>query len=319
MPGLASGKLREIQEMLACTRFAGRVRVSFTIMKLTKPFLLLLALLLASCTSTPPGNTSYQNYPSQPYAPPPPPPVFRPHSPPPVIQAQAYILVDATTGRTLASSRADERRGVASTQKLVTALVVSKSGSLDRKMRIESSDVRVEPTKIGLVPGELISRREVLYATLVKSGNDGANALARDNAGSIAAFTSRMNSLARFYGATNSYFMNPHGLSAGGQSSTARDMARIALAAYRDPVIRDIVGRGFVMFHGHSLKNTNDLLRRMPECNGMKTGYTNSAGKCLISSASRNGRAVILVQLGSRVKYIWDDGQAMMNWGLSNL
>lgn len=319
MRGLASGKLREFQEMLACVGFAGRVRVSFTIMKSTNPFLLLLTLLLASCTSMPQGKTDYQNYPRQPSAPPPPPPVFRPHSPPPAIRAQAYILVDAATGRTLASSRADERRGVASTQKVVTALVVTKSGDLDRKMRISPSDVRVEPTKIGLVPGELISRREVLYAMLVKSGNDGANALARDNAGSIPAFTSRMNSLARFYGATNSYFMNPHGLSASGQSSTARDMARIALVAYRDPVIRDIVGRGFVRFHGHSLKNTNDLLRRMPECNGMKTGYTNSAGKCLISSASRNGRAVILVQLGSRVKYIWDDGQAMMNWGLSNL
>ena len=319
MPGLASGKLREFQEKLACVKFAGKVRASFTLMISTKPILLLLTLLLASCTPTPPGNTSYQNYPSQPIAPPPPPQVFRPHSPPPVIQAQAYILVDAATGRTLASNRADERRGVASTQKLVTALVVSKSGNLDRKMRIESSDVSVEPTKIGLVPGEVISRREVLYATLVKSGNDGANALARDNAGSTEAFASRMNSLARFYGATNSYFVNPHGLSAGGQSSTARDMAKIALAAYRDPVIRDIVGRGFVMFHGHSLKNTNDLLRRMPECNGMKTGYTNSAGKCLISSASRNGRAVILVQMGSRVKYIWDDGQAMMNWGLANL
>ena len=318
MRGLARGKLREFQEMLACWTIAGKVWASFTIMKSTKPFLLFLTFLLASCSSTPSGNTRYQNHPSQPFAPPPP-PEFRPHSPPPAIQAQAYILVDAVTGRTLASSRADEQRGVASTQKLVTALVVSKSGSLERKMRIEPSDVRVEPTKIGLVPGEVISRREVLYATLVKSGNDGAYALGRDNAGSTAAFASRMNSLARFYGATNSNFVNPHGLTAAGQSSTARDMSKIALAAYRDPVIRDIVGRGFVMFHGHSLKSTNDLLRRMPECNGMKTGYTNTAGKCLISSASRNGRAVILVQLGSRVKYIWDDGQAMMNWGLANL
>lgn len=317
MTGLASGNLHEIQDSLACGGIGGKLRGSFTIMKLTKPLLLLCSALLASCASPPPGNTSYQPSPSQPA--PPPPPVFRPHSPPPVIQAEAYILVDALTGRTLASSRADERRGVASTQKLLTALVVTKSGDLDRRMRIEPSDVRVEPTKIGLEPGEVVSRREVLYATLVKSGNDGANALARDNAGSHEAFAARMNSLARYFGAVNSHFVNPHGLSAPGQSSTARDMARIALAAYRDPVIRDVVGRGFVMFHGHSLKNTNDLLRRMTECNGMKTGYTTDAGKCLISSATRNGRAVILVQLGSRIKYIWDDGQAMMNWGLANL
>jgi len=179
--------------------------------------------------------------------------------------------------------------------------------------------VRVEPTKLGLVPGEMISRRSLLYAFLVKSGNDGANALARDNAGSTAAFASRMNSLARYYGATHSCFVNPHGLPAGGQYSTARDMGKIAMAAYRDPVIRDIVKRRFVTFHGHSLKNTNDLLDRMTECNGMKTGYTNATGKCLVSSASRFGRSVILVQVGSRVKYIWDDAQAMMSWGLSNL
>jgi D-alanyl-D-alanine carboxypeptidase (penicillin-binding protein 5/6) len=229
------------------------------------------------------------------------------------------ILVDAATGRTLAASNADAPRQVASTQKLLTALVVSKSGNLDRNLKVEYSDTRVEPTKLGLAPGEVISRRSLLRAFLVKSGNDGANALARDNAGSYAAFASRMNSLARYCGATNSHFVTPHGLHAPGQHSTARDMSKIALAAYRDPAIRDAVCRGFCTFHGHSLRNTNELLARMPECDGMKTGYTSGAGKCLISSASRNGKAVILVQLGSHIPQIWSDGQAMMNWGLANL
>jgi D-alanyl-D-alanine carboxypeptidase (penicillin-binding protein 5/6) len=256
---------------------------------------------------------------SDPYAAVPAPSIFRPNSAAPNIRAASYILIDANTGRTLAARNADAARGVASTQKLVTALVVSKSGNLDRSLRVESSDTRVEPTKIGLVPGETLSRKSVLYAFLVKSGNDGANALARDNAGSIPAFAARMNGMARHCGASNSHFVNPHGLSAPGQYSTARDMAKIAMMAYRDPVIRDVVKQRYVSFHGHSLKNTNDLLNRMPECNGMKTGYTNAAGKCLVSSASRYGKAVILVQLGSHLKYIWDDGQAMMNWGLANL
>lgn len=320
MRGLASGKLRENKESLASRSFAGNLKPLFLTMISTnlRLFFCLASALLTSCSTTPQGTTHYQPYPGQasPSLPPPPSSVFRPNGPLPSCQAASYILVDAMTGQTLAQRNADEPRGVASTQKLVTALVVSRSGNLDRKIRIETSDTRVEPTKLGLVPGEIISRREVLYAFLVKSGNDGANALARDNAGSQSAFAARMNSLARFYGATNSYFVTPHGLSAGGQHSTARDMAKVAVAAYRDPLIRDIVRRRYITFHGHSLRNTNDLLERMPDCNGMKTGYTSAAGKCLISSASRNGRAVILVQLGSHLKNIWSDGQALMNWGL---
>ena len=284
--------------------------------------------MVVSCAPTPkfptyaPPNPSpafQQPSYSDPYAVAPAPAPFRPSSTPPSIRATSFILIDANTGKTLASRNAETPRGVASTQKLVTALVVTKSGNLDRNLRVESSDTRVEPTKIGLVPGETLSRKNLLYAFLVKSGNDGANALARDNAGSIPAFAARMNGMARHCGATNSHFVNPHGLTASGQYSTARDMAKIAMFAYRDPVIRDVVRRQYVPFHGRSLKNTNDLLSRMPECNGMKTGYTNAAGKCLISSASRYGKAVILVQLGSRLAYIWEDGRAMMNWGLANL
>ncbi len=275
---------------------------------------------LVSCTNTPPVGPGTTNYPGNYPAPPPPPvAVFRPSSPAPVLRCGSYILIDANTGRTLAANGADTPRQVASTQKLLTALVVVKSGNLDRNLRVEASDIRVEPTKLGLRPGEVISRRELLYAFLVKSGNDGANALARDNAGSISAFVQRMNGLARHYGATNSRFITPHGLHAPGQHSTARDMARIAMAAYREPTIRDAVRRGYFTFHGHSLRNTNELLVKMSECDGMKTGYTSGAGKCLISSAHRGGRAVILVQLGSHIPHIWADGQAMMDWGLSNL
>jgi D-alanyl-D-alanine carboxypeptidase (penicillin-binding protein 5/6) len=286
--------------------------------------LLLQVIGLVSCTSTPsvgPGTTSYPgNYSGNYPAPAPAPvPTFRPNSPPPVLRCGSYIMIDANTGRTLAASGADTPRQVASTQKLLTALVVTKSGNLDRNLRVEPSDIRVEPTKLGLRVGEVISRRQLIYAFLVKSGNDGANALARDNAGSNVAFAKRMNGLARYLGATNSNFITPHGLHSSGQHSTARDMSRIALAAYRDPTIRDAVRRGYTTFHGHSLRNTNELLVRMSECDGMKTGYTSGAGKCLISSAQRGGRAVILVQLGSHIPHIWSDGQAMMNWGLSNL
>jgi D-alanyl-D-alanine carboxypeptidase (penicillin-binding protein 5/6) len=242
----------------------------------------------------------------------------------PSIRAASYLLLDARSGQHLAGRNFETARAVASTQKLVTALVVLDAGNLDKMVRVQSSDVAVEPTRMGLKPGEMYSRRTLLYAFLVKSCNDIANVLARDNAGSISAFAAKMNAKVRSLGCTNSNFKNPHGLTVPGQYSTARDMARVAMAAYRNGIIRDAVRRKYYTFRradGRSvtLENTNDLLGVMPECNGMKTGYTVASGRCLISSAASGGREVILVQLGTKTAYIWDDGRLMMSWGLQRL
>jgi D-alanyl-D-alanine carboxypeptidase (penicillin-binding protein 5/6) len=239
----------------------------------------------------------------------------------PAINAASYILVDARNGGVIAARNADTVRGVASTQKLLTALIVAEAGDLDRSIKVVASDCAVEPSKLNVKPGEVYTRRQLLIAFLVKSSNDVANVLARDNAGSVAAFSAKMTAKARSLGAMNSVFRNPHGLTAKGQYSTARDMARIALAAYRNPVIRDAVRRKYYTFKYASgrtttLENTNDLLGRMAECDGMKTGYTNPAGRCLISCAHTRGREVILVQLGTKTKYIWNDGAKMMRYGL---
>ena len=242
----------------------------------------------------------------------------------PSIRAASYLLLDARSGQHLAGRNFETARAVASTQKLVTALVVLDAGNLDKMVRVQSSDVAVEPTRMGLKPGEMYSRRTLLYAFLVKSCNDIANVLARDNAGSISAFAAKMNAKVRSLGCTNSNFKNPHGLTVPGQYSTARDMARVAMAAYRNGTLRDAVRRKYYTFRradGRSvtLENTNDLLGVMPECNGMKTGYTVASGRCLISSAASGGREVILVQLGTKTAYIWDDGRLMMSWGLQRL
>ncbi|WP_395746177.1 D-alanyl-D-alanine carboxypeptidase family protein [Prosthecobacter sp.] len=242
----------------------------------------------------------------------------------PAIRAASYLLLDARTGQHLAGRSFETARGVASTQKLVTALVVLDAGNLDKMVRVQASDVAVEPTRLGVRPGEVYSRRELLYAFLVKSANDVANVLARDNAGSIEAFAYKMNAKARSLGCVNSHFKNPHGLTVSGQYSTARDMARVAMAAYRSDTIRDIVRRKYFTFHRAdgrtvTLTNTNELLGKMPECNGMKTGYTVASQRCLISSAVSGGREVILVQLGTKTKYIWDDARLMMSWGLQRL
>lgn len=254
----------------------------------------------------------------------PPPPAMSPStvaSGAPGIHAESYILINPDSGHVLAARNADMIHAVASTQKILTALVVLDEGNLDKPVRITASDVAVEPTKLGVRPGEVYTRRELVTAFLVKSANDVANALARDNAGSIGAFAERMNAKARSLGAYSSNFCNPHGLNAGGQRSTARDMARIGMAAYRNGFLRDVVRKKYYTFryaNGHlaTLTNTNELLGRMPECDGMKTGYTGPAGRCLISTAHRSGHDVLLVQLGSKTRYIFDDAATLMHWGM---
>lgn len=242
----------------------------------------------------------------------------------PVIRAASYLLIDARTGAHLASSNPDQRRAVASTQKLVTALVVLDAGNLDKVVTIQSTDAQVEPTRLGLGAGQRYARRNLLNAVLIKSANDVAKALARDNAGSSAAFAERMNAKMRQLGGTSSNFRNPHGLTEPGQYSTARNMARVAMAAYRSSVIREAVAKRYYRFTFNSgksvtLENTNKLLGTMGACNGMKTGYTVASGRCLISSASAGGRDVILVQLGTKTQYIFNDARTLMTWGLRKL
>lgn len=236
----------------------------------------------------------------------------------PQILASSAILIDARTGRTLYEKNADQPRQVASTQKLVTALLVAEQDPLDGPVRVAPEDTTVEPTKLGLRAGETYQRRQLLKAMMVKSANDCAAALARAHAGTTRAFAREMDGLAIRCGATSSHFVNPHGLPAP-QHSTARDMARIAFRAYRNPDLREAMALRSYCFHYANgrlcfLDPTNRLLLRSPWFNGMKTGFTESAGKCLISSYSRGGRELILVQLGSHAPRIFDDAQSVVAW-----
>lgn len=238
----------------------------------------------------------------------------------PAIRARTAIMIDARSGLTLYQKYADLRTQVASTQKLLTALIILRRGNLDGRLLVAPQDTFVEPSKLGIRPSQSYTRRTLLSAMMVKSENDAAAALARDCFGSPVAFASAMNSTAWELGAHNSHFANPHGLPAY-QYSTARDMARIAFRAYREPFLRRLMASRYYTFvyaNGRSktLENTNKLLNRSSIFNGMKTGYTNAAGRCLISSASVGGREVILAQFGSKTRYIFDDAERMMLWGL---
>lgn len=238
----------------------------------------------------------------------------------PTIRARYAILIDARSGRTLFQKNADAHTPVASTQKLVVALLATEKGNLDASIRIEPEDVRVEPTKLNLRAGDYYTRRVLLNAMLVESMNDAAAAVGRDTAGSTAAIGPAMTHLARSLGAFDSVFLNATGLPAP-QYSTARDMARIAWRAYHNSTIRQIVCQPTYLFQYSNgstrlLKTTNLLLNRSPLYNGLKTGYTCASGRCLITSAAWHGRALILVQLGSKTRDIFDDAEKMIAWAL---
>lgn len=242
--------------------------------------------------------------------------------PAPEITAKSAILVDANTGKVLFTKNDTAQRPVASTQKLLTALIVAEAGNLDKRVEIEPTDTNCEPTKINVKPGQSYTRLQLLNALLVKSGNDVARTLARDNAGSVSAFADKMTQRVRSLGGTNSNFENPNGLPAQGQYSTARDMARVARMAYRNPTLREIMKTRYYNFRFSSgnvvpLRNTNRVLRTYSFCNGMKTGYTNLAGHCLISSGSYNGRDVIAVMLGSNKARIADESAKLLAYGLN--
>lgn len=239
----------------------------------------------------------------------------------PKVSARSALLFDANTGRVLFKKNENEQGSVASTQKLLTALIVAQSGGLSDTVTITSSDTDVEPTKLYLRPGQKYSRIQLLTALLVKSANDVARALARDNAGSVAAFAERMNATMHRLGGEASHFVNPNGLPASGQHSSARDMARVARAVYQNPILREIIQTKYYPFRYSNgkvstLKNTNRVLRSYSFCNGMKTGYTVSSGHCLISSASHRGRDVIAIIIGSNKSHVWEESVSLLAYGL---
>jgi len=239
----------------------------------------------------------------------------------PPVHASAVVVVDAQTGKILYEHNADEPRSVASTQKLLTSLIVAEHGDLDAQVTVEAPDTWAEPSMLYIKPGETYRRGDLLRVLLVKSENDVARCLARDNAGSVEAFAARMNAKAAQLGMTNSHFLNPNGLPLAGQHSTASDMAKLALAAYRNRTIRSLVCLKETQWRYPSgrvttFKNTNKVLRNYALCNGMKTGYTEAAGHCLVSSAANGSREIICVVLGD-TREVWLDSYRLLNWGLA--
>jgi len=241
---------------------------------------------------------------------------------PPSIFAQYAVVMDGKSMQFYLGKSPYTHIPVASTQKLVTSLIVCHEGNLDQMVEIPREVNDVEPTVVGVKPGEHYTRRQLLTSLLVKSGNDIAVSLAIDNAGSIEAFARKMNQFAKFIGMKDSHFVNPHGLPAKGQYSSARDIAIAAFEAYHVPEIREIVKKKTFLFTFNSgrevtLSNTNRVLKTYEKCNGMKTGFTYAAGNCLVSSAHDDDKDRIVVMMKSARPHIWDDSRKLLEWSLN--
>ena len=247
--------------------------------------------------------------------------IYRPKTAPPKIYGKSAIVIDAKTGYVFYSKSADQKRAVASTQKLMTALLSLEKGHMNERVTIASTDTQVEPSKIYIQAGQSYRKSDLIAALLVRSGNDVARCLARHHSGSQKSFSFAMNQKARSLGMNNSNFKNPHGLTVSGQYSTARDMGKLARVAYFHRTIRSITSLKKLPFRfangkRKTFNNTNKLLSRSPYCNGLKTGYTSASGNCLISSGKNAGREVIVVVLGSNSSNIWKDSEKLMHWSL---
>lgn len=242
----------------------------------------------------------------------------------PQISADRVIVVDAASDEILFEKNPDKRGAIASTTKLLTALLVVEAGNLDQILTVELSDTQCSPVRLGIKTGEQFTRRQLLTAMLVKSSNDIAQALARDNAGSVEAFAAKMNAKCLELGLQDSHYVNPHGLPARNGDepySTARDLSAIAKLCDKVPEIREIVKMQSFNFKWPNgrvtqLSNTNRVLRNAGYCDGMKTGYTDAAGYCLVASGERNGRRRIVVVLNDTEGGVWRDAQALLDWAL---
>jgi D-alanyl-D-alanine carboxypeptidase (penicillin-binding protein 5/6) len=242
----------------------------------------------------------------------------------PSISADRAIIIDPASEDVLFEKNPDKRGAIASTTKLLTALLIVESGDLDKIITVEKSDTQCAPIRLGLKAGEQYTRRQLLTAVLVKSSNDIAQALARDNAGSVEAFVAKMNAKCAEHGLKNSNYVNPHGLpSTTGDDpySTARELSVIAKVCDKRPEIREIVKLQSYKFKFPSgkvtdLSNTNRVLKSASYCDGMKTGYTNAAGYCLVASGERNGKRRIVVVLNDTEGGVWRDAQALLDWAL---
>lgn len=240
----------------------------------------------------------------------------------PPLNAAAGFLIDPDTGDVLYEKNADQSLPMASTTKIMTAVVVMENARLEEDVYISANASQTGESSIWLEEGEVLTVEQLLYALMVQSANDAATALAEHVGGSVEGFARMMNEKAAELGAANTHFSNPHGLDQEGHYSSARDLSLIAACAMKDPLFREIIlADGYrIPWPGSPydrvLENHNLFLEMYPYATGIKTGYTSGAGRCLVASASKDGRELISTVLNS--DDWWNETVALMDYGFND-
>lgn len=243
----------------------------------------------------------------------------------PDISARAAIVVEYPSGRILYSKSMHDKLPPASTTKILTSILAIEHGNLDDTVTVDPADLVGEST-MGLEAGEKQTLHNLLYGMLLPSGNDAAMAVARflgsqDPGGAgkdpIKHFAEMMNARAAQLGLTDSHFITPHGLDTDGHYSSAYDLASLTWYALHFPVFNEVIKTQFYEVPGHPLKNTNEMLTRYEGTDGVKTGWTDAGGLCLVNSATRDGHRLISVVLNAPRWYA--DSAAILDYGFARL
>ncbi len=239
----------------------------------------------------------------------------------PTTHAKAAALIDVTSGRLLYSSRGDEPMLIASTTKIMTAIIAIEQGDLDSLVTVSSRAAGKEGSSIYLKAGEKMKLKDMLYGLMLRSGNDAATAVAEHVGGSLEGFVFLMNAKAEEIGMSNSHFANPSGLDQKGHYASANDMAKLAAYALHDPTFRDIVSTKVKTAPNpdeewdYKWVNKNKMLQLYEGADGVKTGYTKQALRTLVSSATRDGRQLAAVTLNDGND--WNDHAKLLDYGFS--
>ena len=236
----------------------------------------------------------------------------------PAVNATAYAVYDSTNGRWLAGNQADAPLPVGSVMKLLTSYVVMQAGDPTKIVTVPKLEVDISESSIGLYAGEQLPRDVLFRAMIIVSANDAARTLALDIGGTTEGFVAMMNNAAAQLGLTNTVAANPIGLDAPGAHSSARDVIDVAALLMQDQTFREAVAKPVARLHGQTFSSTNRLLTTYDGADGIKTGHTTDAGYCLVASATRDGRRIIVAVLGAPSEdQRFADAAALLDWGFA--
>ncbi|MDR2525849.1 MAG: D-alanyl-D-alanine carboxypeptidase [Oscillospiraceae bacterium] len=239
----------------------------------------------------------------------------------PSVSAKHAVLIDAADARVLFARQAESPAPMASTTKIMSALLLLEAGAPETEVVATAAMVTMEGTSMGLRAGDTVSRYALACGMLLSSGNDAANTTALHLAGSTAAFAQRMNARAAQIGMEKTRFVTASGLDADGHRSTALDMALLGREALQNAAFREICGQAQIRVaygnppYPRTLRNHNRLVRELEGCIGLKTGFTKMAGRCLVSACTRNGVTLLAVTLNAPND--WEDHRRLYDYGFA--